>query len=152
VILSLRELELVEVEQAGHMPAGNQPPVDVLGYLFLVIVDLIHQWSAVDELVQVLHGSGRCQLAHEGSDANTQRWPNPSRETLNPTARVIHQRGSPGKERRAGREVAGRPSAGSGRSNPGRWGRAQDSPCEERRRQSRGLVNGNERSGSVIFL
>jgi hypothetical protein len=93
VILSLRELELVEVEQAGHMPAGNQPPVDVLGYLFLVIVDLIHQWSAVDELVQVLHGSGRCQLAHEGSDANTQRWPNPSRETLNPTARVIHQRG-----------------------------------------------------------
>jgi hypothetical protein len=54
--LSLRELELVEAEQAGHMPAGDQPPFDRLGDLLLGVADPVYQWPAADELVQVLHG------------------------------------------------------------------------------------------------
>jgi hypothetical protein len=79
-LLGLRELELVEVEQAGHMPAGDQPPVDVLGDLLLAIADLIHQWSAADELVQVLHGRDERWGRRRGACLRRRLSPRPRRE------------------------------------------------------------------------
>jgi hypothetical protein len=50
-LLSLRELELVEAEQVGHMPTGDQPPIDRLGDLLLGVADPVYQWPTADELV-----------------------------------------------------------------------------------------------------
>lgn len=55
-LLGLRQLELVEAEQARDLTPAAQPPVDGLGDLILGVADPVHQRAAADEVVQVLHG------------------------------------------------------------------------------------------------
>ena len=52
-LLGLRQLELVEAEEARHLNPAAKPPVDGVGDLLLGVADPVHQWAAADEVVEV---------------------------------------------------------------------------------------------------
>ena len=72
--LGLRQLELVEAEQASDLTSAAQPPVDGLGDLLLGVADPVHQRPAADEVVQVLHGRDERRGRRRG-DAWRRRCP-----------------------------------------------------------------------------
>ena len=52
-LLGLRQLELVEAEEARHLSPAAKPPVDGVGDLLLGVADPLHQWAAADEVAEV---------------------------------------------------------------------------------------------------
>jgi len=52
-LLGLRQLELVEAEEARHLNPAAKPPVDGVGDLLLGVADPVRQWAAADEAVEV---------------------------------------------------------------------------------------------------
>lgn len=58
-LLGLRQLELVEAEEARHLNPAAKPPVHGAGDPLPGVADPAHQRAAADELVEVLHGGRR---------------------------------------------------------------------------------------------
>lgn len=52
-LLGLRQLELVEAEEARHVNPAAKPPADGVGDLLFGIADPVHQWTAAYEAVEV---------------------------------------------------------------------------------------------------
>lgn len=65
-LLRLREVELVEAEQPGHLHTAAQPPVDGAGDLLLGVPDPVHERAAADEVVQVLDGGDERRRRRRG--------------------------------------------------------------------------------------
>lgn len=78
-LLGVRQLELVEAEEARHPSPGEKPAVDGLGDLLTGVADPVHQRAAADEVIQVLHGRDerRGRRRRRGGDGARRRGRGP---------------------------------------------------------------------------